>query len=122
MDSIKETKDFVRKVAIRGKRQRQARIGRFQVRVSRVVLDMVEAFSGEQLELPVSVVDVREAGTTPRGEEATHWRLLTNRPIRTSQDADAAIDGYSQRWRIEELHRAWKSGVCRVEESKLRFH
>lgn len=25
-----------------------------------------------------------------------------------------------QRWKIEELHRTWKSGACRVEEAQLR--
>jgi hypothetical protein len=32
----------------------------------------------------------------------------------------AVLHGYTQRWKIEELHRTWKSGACRVEETQLR--
>jgi len=72
------------------------------------------------MELPVNVVDVREVGTTPHGETPLHWRLLTNHPIVTARDIDAILDGYAHRWKIEELHRVWKSGACRVEQSQLR--
>jgi hypothetical protein len=65
-------------------------------------------------------VDVREVGTTPRGEAALHWRLLTNHPVATRADIAAILDGYAHRWKIEELHRVWKSGACRVEQSQLR--
>ena len=27
---------------------------------------------------------------------------------------------YTQRWRVEDFHRAWKSGACDVESSQLR--
>ena len=30
------------------------------------------------------------------------------------------VFGYTQRWRIEDFHRAWKSGVCNVEDNQLR--
>lgn len=76
--------------------------------------------AGGTLALPINVVDVREVGTTPRGEKPVHWRLLTNHPIRTMKDVLAVIDGYTKRWRIEELHRVWKSGALRVEETQLR--
>ena len=36
------------------------------------------------------------------------------------KDVLAVIDGYTKRWRIEELHRVWKSGALRVEETQLR--
>jgi hypothetical protein len=49
-----------------------------------------------------------------------HWRLLTNHPVVTGRDLDATLDGYAHRWKIEELHRVWKSGACRVEQSQLR--
>lgn len=48
------------------------------------------------------------------------WRLLTTRPVRTEEDACAVVFGYAQRWRVEEFHRAWKDGVCHVEDSELR--
>jgi hypothetical protein len=81
---------------------------------------MVEAHSEQNLALDVNVVDVLEVGTTPRGEKPLHWRLLTNHPVTTMKDVLAVIDGYTKRWRIEELHRVWKSGALRVEETQLR--
>jgi len=30
------------------------------------------------------------------------------------------VFGYQQRWRVEDFHRTWKSGACKVEETQLR--
>ena len=46
--------------------------------------------------------------------------LLTTVPVGSLADARAVVDGYAARWRIEEFHRAWKSGVCNVEDTQLR--
>jgi hypothetical protein len=120
-DVVRKSKvRYERMLAVPERPKRKARMARLQVRTALVTLDMVEAFTGERLELPVTVVDVREIGTTPRGEEPLHWRLLTNHPVITDDDAEQVILGYSYRWAIEDLHRAWKSGVCRVEDAQLR--
>ena len=89
------------------------------VRTTSVVLDMIEPATGERHALSVNVVDARES-PGPRNAKPVHWRLLTNRPVTTDADVDAVLHGYAQRWKIEELHRTWKSGACRVEESQLR--
>ena len=99
---------------------RKRRVARMLVRTVPVTLKMREPYSGDELNLPVNIVDARETGTVPRGEKPVHWRLLTNRPVRTDDDVRAVLHGYTQRWKIEELHRTWKSGACRVEESQLR--
>ncbi len=31
----------------------------------------------------------------------------------------AVVHGYTQRWRIEELHKTWKTGACNVESTQL---
>jgi hypothetical protein len=121
-------RDVARKAALRGtftlnlrdRPNRKARVALVQVRTAVVVLDMTEAHTDERMELPVNVVEVREVGRTPSGEEPLHWRLLTNHPVVTGRDLDAILDGYAHRWKIEELHRVWKSGACRVEQSQLR--
>lgn len=99
------------------RRGRKARLG---LRTTSVVLAMVEPHSEQQLSLRVNVVDVREVGTTPRGEKPLHWRLLTNASTTTMKEVQNVVDGYTKRWRIEELHRVWKSGALRVEETQLR--
>ena len=99
---------------------REGRTAHLRIRTATTTLDMIEAHSEQHLALDVNVVDVLEVGTTPRAEKPLHWRLLTNHPVTTMKDVLAIIDGYTKRWRIEELHRVWKSGALRVEETQLR--
>ena len=107
-------------LAVTGRQHRRARTARLEVRTARVRLDMTESFTGERLDLPVHVVEVREIGTVPRGESPIHWRLLTTHTIETEADVRDVVAGYALRWRVEELHRAWKSAVCRIEDTQLR--
>lgn len=121
-------RDVAHKAALRGtirlnlrdRPNRKARVALVQVRTAAVVLDTTESYTEERMELPVNVVEVREVGTTPAGEQPLHWRLLTNHPVVTARDIDEILEGYAHRWKIEELHRVWKSGACRVEQSQLR--
>jgi hypothetical protein len=53
-------------------------------------------------------------------DDRIEWLLLSTHPIRTKRDLRAIVDGYALRWRIEEFHRVWKRGLCRVEDTQLR--
>lgn len=55
-----------------------------------------------------------------RGPDRLHWMLLTTDGVDSLNDAQRVLDGYPLRWRIEELHRAWKTGWCSVEKTQLR--
>lgn len=88
------------------------------VRTSKVKLLLSED-AGLGRELDVNVVDVRESGQG-RGHAPIHWRLLTNHPIERVTDVQQVVFGYQQRWRVEEFHKTWKSGACKVEETQLR--
>jgi hypothetical protein len=99
---------------------REARNVKLRIQTIRVVLDMYEHPTGERYPLAVNVVDAREVGTTPPGEEPIHWRLFTNQSIATEADVQLVLLGYRQRWRIEDLHKTWKSGACNVEDTQLR--
>ncbi len=48
------------------------------------------------------------------------WRLLTTKPADTLVRARLVISTYARRWRVEEFHRAWKTGACDIENSFLR--
>jgi hypothetical protein len=48
------------------------------------------------------------------------WLLLTNATVQTFEEAQYIIWGYTQRWRIEEFHKTWKTGSCEVEQTQLR--
>lgn len=108
-----------------GQPARQASI---VIRAASVVLQMQDKRMTKHRTLPISVVWVREQGRRKRTRSrsgkttmrALDWMLLTNHSIETVEDIRAVVDGYTQRWRIEDFHRAWKSGVCNVESSQLR--
>ena len=108
---------YVVDVPARGKRK--ARRAHMQIRVAKLTLDVRDQRTGKQHLLPVHVVQAYEVGTTPDGEEPLDWTLLTNHPVDTLEQARLVIDSYEKRWRIEEVHKTWKSGGCGVESSQL---
>jgi hypothetical protein len=110
-------------VDVAGTPSRKPRLARMLVRAARVTLAMRRCGEGKKSDVSrveLNAVWAREDGTTPAGEKPLDWLLLTNHRVDTFHDAKAVIDGYTQRWRIEDFHRVWKSSGCRVEETQLR--
>jgi len=99
---------------------RQARKAQLVVRATTVRLELRHPWFKTCRPLSVQAVWVRERGTIPRGEKPLDWLLLTNHAVDTAEDALLVVQGYSQRWRIEDFHKTWKSGACNVETSQLR--
>ena len=54
----------------------------------------------------------------PAGEDPIEWRLWTNEPIGSFGDALRIISWYTQRWTVEEYHKAMKTG-CRIEQCQF---
>jgi hypothetical protein len=100
--------------------KRSARKAHMVIRACAMTLDFLDQRTKKHFPKAVNVVLVREQGTTPRGEKPIEWMLLTNRPLDTTEGVEQIVFGYAQRWRIEEFHRVWKSGACRIEETQLR--
>jgi hypothetical protein len=69
-------------------------------------------------ELELTVIHARET-SKPRRRERIEWKLLTNLPVQTLEDALEKIRWYALRWKIELFHKILKSG-CRAEQAKLR--
>ncbi len=92
--------------------RRQARVAKLTVRYATVVLKV-----GKRT-LKFNAVLVREKNR-PK-DDRIQWLLLTTRPIRSRKAALEIVRAYSYRWRVEEFHRAWKRGLCRVEDMQLR--
>jgi len=90
------------------------------VRACEATLEFKDKRTKRRFLKTVNVVCASEDGTTPAGEKPVQWLLLTNRPIKTAEDLRHVVEGYAQRWRIEEFHRTWKSGACDVEKTQLR--
>lgn len=68
--------------------------------------------------LEVTVIYAYEENP-PVGRERLEWKLATDLPVNSFQDAVEKLDWYAQRWKIEIFHKNLKSG-CKAEESKLR--
>jgi hypothetical protein len=99
---------------------RAGRTALMEVRACAVRLDLHAVPSTLHFEAPVWAVHVREVDTTPTGEPPLEWLLLTTYPVTDLAAAQLVIFAYAQRWRIEEFHKIWKTGACRVEETQLR--
>jgi len=100
--------------------KRQRRTAMMELRFRPVTLDLKDLRSKKSVEAALWAVHVREVETTPAGEEPIEWMLLTTYPVHDVEDAKLVLFGYAQRWRIEEFHKIWKTGACRVEENQLR--
>jgi len=100
--------------------KRTARRARIDVRWGRVVLRLRDKWMKTERRLEVMAVWAREEGTCPEGEEPIDWLLLTNATVESFEHARLVVRGYTQRWRVEEFHKTWKSGACKIEDSQLR--
>lgn len=107
-------------IEVRAGGRRKARTAHMVVRACKVTLDIRNKRTSQRSRLDVNVVQAIERGTVPVGETPIEWTLMTNRPIELISDLTQVIEGYSMRWRVEELHRTWKSGACSVEDNQLR--
>ena len=96
---------------------RPARIATLSVRSTRVCV-VVRNDHGTPVPTELNAVLVRERRATT--SDAIEWMLLTTHPIRSRRQVMRVVRAYAQRWRIEEFHRMWKSGLCNVEDSQLR--
>jgi hypothetical protein len=90
-----------------------ARIAVLEVRYGQVTINPPKRCKGEALTL--WVVEAREVGKKVSG---IHWRLLTNLPVQSLEQALEKIRWYCGRWQIEEYHRVLKSG-CQAQARQL---
>jgi len=68
--------------------------------------------------LRLTMVQVREVGSPPAGEEPIDWMLWTTEPAESKRQIVALARAYALRWRVEDFHLVWKQG-CRVEQLQL---
>jgi hypothetical protein len=97
--------------------QRPARRATLVVRATSVLLRLRDKRTDKKWLLPLAAVHVSEVATRVPGR--VEWLLLTNRDVRSRKQILEIVAGYTQRWRIEEFHKTWKSGACEVEDTQL---
>jgi hypothetical protein len=102
-----------------GSNQHAARTAHMVLRYARVEIGVLIPGVGKA-PVPLWAVLAIEEGTAPDAEQPLEWMLLTTYPVCSALDAELVVRGYATRWRIEQFHRMWKSGACRVEETQLR--
>ena len=68
--------------------------------------------------LLLTIIHAIEKETSTSREKIT-WKLITDLPVTTIDEAIEKLDWYALRWKIETFHKILKSG-CRVESLKLR--
>ena len=106
-------------VEVPGGPNRRARVAALEVRATEVTLDLQVQGTNVRQPVPVWAVMARETTKSSGEDEPIEWMLLTTFQADTFEDACAVLHGYTQRWRIEEFHKAWKSGACNVEDTQL---
>ena len=106
-------------LAVEGRPKRTARTARMQVASVQVTVPLRDPVTKKVVELRLWAIRAMEVGTCPSGEERIEWTLLTNKVAGSLKQASDRLREYALRWRIEEFHRAWKSGGCNVEQSQL---
>jgi len=108
-------------VEVRQKSGRKARVARVELRAARVRLRPPQRRDGTGSRLgPVDLwaVAVQEVDP-PADAEPLHWMLLTTEAAPDLESAWWVVQAYTWRWRVEDYHKAWKSG-CRVELRRMQ--
>jgi hypothetical protein len=99
--------------------KRTARTAAMVVSAVKVTVKLKDPSTKAPTTLELTAVLAREIGTVPKGDKRIEWLLLTNVEVQNFDDAIRVVEAYAKRWRIEEFHKTWKSGACRVEHAQL---
>ena len=67
--------------------------------------------------LELTVVTCREIS---KSSQPVEWILLSTERVSSAKDARRIVSYYEARWKIEEFHKAWKSGGTQIEKSRLQ--
>jgi hypothetical protein len=96
----------------------KARVAQIELRAITVTLRGPYRPGGKLQNRTMNVVEAREVNPPTDVSEPIHWVLLTSWPVETFEQVLRVVNAYGERWKIEEYHKALKSGV-KVEESQL---
>jgi hypothetical protein len=90
------------------------------IRAARVPLVLRDRHTKRRVTRELTVVWARESGRMLANQRRVEWMLYTTDAAQHAAHACAVVQRYRMRWRIEDMHRAWKSGACNVETMQLR--
>lgn len=124
-DGQHTVRDEMKQAPVRGLHRIETRNNRgeratalLEIRYRRMLVCPPIGKQKEYPELVLTAIHAREK-VAPRGRERIDWKLLTDLPVGSRQEAVEKLGWYAHRWKIETFHKILKSG-CRVEDAKLR--
>ena len=97
---------------------RKARAAGVELRSRVMTLAPKNHVERQRQPLRLTMVEVREIGIPPDGDEPIRWLLWATEPARTRRQILAVARASALRWRIEDFHLVWKQGR-RVEQLRL---
>lgn len=89
---------------------RSARTAKLSLRSASLTLMPPAVSSKDAMPLSVKVVLAEEMNASSE-VEPLRWVLLTTQAVTSAEETLAVVHYYECRWRIEDYHKAWKSGV-----------
>ena len=100
-----------------GAHSRKGRTAVLELKAGTLTLRSPNRKPGDELELSVVQATEMEA---PTNKKPLSWLLLTSEAVGSLEEAVTVLDIYRLRWRIEDFHKAWKSGGTDIEGSRLK--
>jgi hypothetical protein len=97
---------------------RPARTAQLSLRAQAIEL-VAPAREGIDADASVPVNAILAQEESAEGATRLCWVLLSSEPIDTPEQIEQALRYYVMRWRIEEFHKAWKSGA-QVEAMRMQ--
>jgi hypothetical protein len=99
--------------------ERPSRVARLKFKATQVSIARPRSCdSNLPDEQRLNVVEVQESSPPP-GQQPVHWTLWTTEPVTKPAQVVAIVDMYRQRWLVEELFKALKTG-CAYEARYLQ--
>ncbi len=95
---------------------RKARSVMLQVKRKTVTIQSPQRLGGRLEPVTVNILIAEEFNNDTK--DCFRWILLTSEPVDTFDDCRMVLRFYELRWRIEEFHKAWKTGAG-VERLRL---
>ena len=89
-----------------GRKKRKATL---QVKSKKVTIQSPQRPGGRLQPVTVNILSAQEINND--NEDKLCWILLTTETVESFADCRAVLRFYELRWRIEEFHKAWKSGA-----------
>lgn len=117
--------DEMRAVKIRGKHRIEVRDKKgaisealLEVKYRRIKVLPPIGKHKEYAALWLTVIHAKEK-IKPKNRKQINWKLITNLPVTSNEEAIEKLNWYAMRWKIEVFHKILKSG-CKAETSKLQ--